>query len=218
MKTKSIQITMAAVLLGALTTGLIGSGSSVAATATQSAKEKAAAAVYSKTMAKARADFLAAVKPSRDAVIATGKPAETARRAKVKTALAAFNAVVGAEKAPSIAAEKSYKIAVGKLKLNPKDATLKANTKSSLLVLTQSAAALKVDAKIVEARKVFAAARVSAMAEFKSTIASAVKARDAVQAQELAKFKATKARALATLNVSLKQAKATTKTGAKKKK
>ncbi len=192
-------------------------GSAFATTAAQSTKVKAANSGYAKTIAKARADFQLALKPSRDAVVATGKPAELVRREKVKVALAAFKTVVARAKAPSLAAEKSYKAAILKLVASPKSTTLRADSKAALAALTLAVATLKTDQNVAAARTVFAKARVQAMVEFKATIAKAVKQRHAVQVRELAKFNATKTKATVTLKAALKAALVgSTKTPAKK--
>lgn len=192
----------AVVLLGVITAVPLGSASA----AVDSAKVKAANAAFAKTMAKAKVSFQLAIKPSRDAVVAVGKPAELVRREKVKVALAAFTSVVAAAKAPSLAAEKVYKAAILKLVANPNNATLKADSKAALRVLTQATAALKVDQSVAVARAAFAKARLQAMTDFKLTIAKAVNERRAVQVKEIAKFNATKAKATATLKVALKAA------------
>lgn len=180
--------------------------SASATTITQTAKIKIANAAYAKTIAKAKADFRLAIKPSRDAVVAVGKPAERVRRAKVKVALAAFNSVVVTAKAPSIAAEKAYKAVILKLVADPKNANLKVQSKAALLSLKNATAALKVDAKIKVARTVFAKVRTKAMAAFKATIAKAVKARHLVQVREIAKFKVKKTKAQINLKAAIKAA------------
>jgi hypothetical protein len=180
--------------------------SASAATVTQTAKIKVAVAAYARTIAKERANFQMAVKPSRDAVVAIGKPAERVRRAKVKVALATFNQVVVTEKAPSIAAEKSYKAVILKLVTDPKNATLKLQAKTALLSLKNATSALKVDAKVRFARIAFARARTHAMAAFKATIAQAVHIRHVILVQEIAKFKAGKAKGQITLKAAIKAA------------
>lgn len=180
--------------------------SASATTATQTAKVKIANAAYAKTIAKAKADFRLAIRPSRNAVIAVGKPAERIRRAKVKIALATFKSVVVTEKAPSLAAEKAYKAVILKLVADPNNASLKVQSKAALLSLKNATAALKVDAKIKVARIAFAKERTKAMAAFKATIAKAVKVRHLVQVREIAKFKVKKTKAQITLKVALKAA------------
>jgi len=103
----------AVALAGAMMSLPLSSASAI--TANQAAKIKLANAAYTKVMAKAKADFKVAIKPSYVAVLAVGKPAEQVRRATVKSALAAFNLMVVREKAPSIAAEKAYKVLILKL-------------------------------------------------------------------------------------------------------
>ena len=204
MKSRARKTTTAVILVGVLMSMPLISAS--ATTVTQSAKIKIANAAYATTVAKAKADFRLAIKPSRDAVVAVGKPAERVRRAKVKLALVAFNSVVATEKAPSIAAEKAYKVVILKLVADPKNATLKAQAKAALLSLKNATAALKVDAKINTVRIAFAKARAKAMAAFKAKIAKAVKARHLVQVREIAKFKVKKAKAQITLKAAIKAA------------
>ena len=204
MKSRARKTTTAVILVGVLMSMPLISAS--ATTVTQSAKIKIANAAYATTIAKAKADFRLAIKPSRDAVVAVGKPAERVRRAKVKLALVAFNSVVATEKAPSIAAEKAYKVVILKLVADPKNATLKAQAKAALLSLKNATAALKVDAKINTVRIAFAKARAKAMAAFKAKIAKAVKARHLVQVREIAKFKVKKAKAQITLKAAIKAA------------
>ena len=204
MKSRARESTTAVILVGVLMSMPLISAS--ATTVTQSAKIKIANAAYAKTIAKAKADFQLAIKPSRDAVVAVGKPAERVRRAKVKVALAAFNSVVVAEKAPSIAAEKAYKAVILKLVADPTNANLKVSSKAALLSLKNATAALKVDAKVKVARTTFAEVRIKAMAAFKATIAKVVKTRHLVQVREIAKFKVKKAKAQITLKAAIKAA------------
>ncbi len=204
MESNARRTTTAAMLVAVLMSMPLLSAS--ATTATQTAKGKIANAAYAKAIAKAKADFRLAIKPSRIAVIAVGKPAEQVRRAKVKVALAAFNSVVVTEKAPSFAAEKAYKSVILKLVADPNNATLKVQAKAALLSLKNATAALKVDAKIKVARTVFAKVRAKAMAAFKATIAKAVKARHLVQVREIAKFKVKKTKAQIALKAALKAA------------
>ena len=180
--------------------------SASATTVTQTEKIKVANETYAKTIARAKADFALSIKPSRNAVIAVGKPAEKARRAKVKVALASFNSVVATEKAPSIAAEKAYKAVILKLVADPKNVALKAQAKAALLTLKNATAALKVDAKINAARIAFAKARAKAMAAFKARIAKPVKTRHLIQVREVARFNARKAKAEITLKAAIKAA------------
>ena len=180
--------------------------SASAITATQATKIKLANAVYAKVIAKAKTDFKVAIKPSYDAVLAVGKPAERARRAKVKTALAAFNLVVVKEKAPSIAAEKAYKVLILKLVADRTNTQLKLQAKAALLTLTSATAALKVDAKIKAARVVFGKQRAIAMVAFRTTILKALIVRREVLVREIVKFKAKKIRAQAALKAAIKVA------------
>jgi len=180
--------------------------SASAITVNQAAKIKLANAAYAKVMAKAKADFKAAIKPSYLAVRAVGKPAEQVRRAKVKTAFAAFNLVVVKEKAPSIAAEKAYKVLILKLVADRTNAQLKLQAKAALLALQSATAALKVDAKIKLARTDFGKQRVKAMVAFRTTILKAVIARQEVQVHEIAKFNAKKLKAQVALKAAIKTA------------
>lgn len=210
------KVTTTIVLVGVMTA--VPLGSAFATTTTQSAKVKVAKADYARTIAKARAEFRSAIKLSRGAAVAVGKPAELVRREKVKVALAAFNKVVATAKAPSFAAEKSYKAAILKLVASPNNVTWKADSKAALAALTKASAALKVDQNVAAARIVFAKARLQAMVEFKATIAKVVKERHVVQVRELAKFNAAKAKAAVTMKVALKAAQTgTVKTPVKKK-
>ena len=180
--------------------------SASAITANQAAKIKLANAAYSKVMAKAKADFKVAIKPSYLAVRAVGKPAERVRRAKVKAAFAAFNLVVVKEKAPSITAEKAYKVLILKLVADRSNAQLKLQAKTALLALQSATAALKVDAKIKVARTAFGKQRVKAMMAFRTTILKAVIARQEVQVREIAKFNAKKLKAQIALKAAIKAA------------
>ena len=170
-------------------------------------KEKIAITAYVKTMAQASTTYLSLMRSSRNTVLALGKPAEAARRASVHSALAAFNSEVTKTKAPSLAAEKSYRSAVIKLKALPGDATLKANVKASLLALMKATAALKVDRTVATARAVFKKTRISAMVKFKAKLAPAIKFRTRTQIRAMAKFKASKGKALLTLKAALAAAK-----------
>ena len=204
MKSRARGTTTAVILAGVLMSMPLISAS--ATTVTQSAKIKIANAAYATTIAKAKADFQLAIKPSRNAVVAIGKPAERVRRAKVKVGLAAFNSVIVAEKAPSIAAEKAYKAVILKLVADPNNANLKVQSKAALLSLKNATAALKVDAKVKVARTTFAQVRIKAMAAFKATIAKVVKTRHLVQVREIARFKVKKAKAQVALKAALKAA------------
>jgi hypothetical protein len=143
MKNRSIQVATATALVGVLVAGVVLAGSATPARSTPTAKEKAAVSVYAKAVAKARLAFLAEISPSRKAVIAVGKTAEAVRRAKVKAALNTFNLVVASAKAPTLAAEKSYKAEAAKLTANPANTTLKAGVKASLLKLNERCAQSK---------------------------------------------------------------------------
>lgn len=200
MKVASAAVTAAFVLSALL-------GGSASASTPPNAKEKAAIAAYVKTMAQARTSYLATMKASEKAVLALGKPAEAARRAAVHSALTAFESVVTRAKAPSLAAEKSYRMAFAKFKALPGNTTLKADVKASLLALTKATAALKVDPNVAAARVVFKRARLAAMAKFKAKLAPAIKVRTQTKIRATAKFKSTKAKALITLKAALKAAK-----------
>ena len=179
-----------------------------AATTAPSIKEKAAVAIYKKSLSQARAAYYAGVKPSRAAVIAIGKPAETKRRSTVAAALAAYLPVVRVAKAPTLAAQLAYRSAAAKAAANPTDLSLKAAVKSNLNALSKETAALKVNANVAAARVIFTKARVAAMTKFKETVAPAVAKRNTVQKAAFAKFKIAKAKALAKLKVDLKTARA----------
>lgn len=200
-----VKSTFAAVALAGVIMSLPLSSAS-AITANQAAKIKLANAAYSKVMAKAKADFKVAIKPSYLAVRAVGKPAERVRRAKVKAAFAAFNLVVVKEKAPSITAEKAYKVLILKLVADRSNAQLKLQAKTALLALQSATAALKVDAKIKVARTAFGKQRVKAMMAFRTTILKAVIARQEVQVREIAKFNAKKLKAQIALKAAIKAA------------
>jgi hypothetical protein len=208
MKKRAINTAIATAVVGFLTVGTVLAGSASAANSAPSPKEKAAVSAYAKTMAQAGTAYFAAVKPTRVRALAVGKSAEKARRAKVQVALVAFNSVVVAAKAPSLAAEKSYKAAWTKSAANPASASLKASAKAALLALTQATAALKTDARVASSHAAFAKARVAAMTQFKATVAKSVKARDLAQIRAIAKFKAVKVKALATLKAAVKAARA----------
>jgi len=175
-------------------------------TATQVSKIKAANMVYAKTITKAKLDFKVAIKPSYDAVLAVGKPADLVRRAKVKTALASFNAIISVEKTPSIMAEKAYKVVILKLVKDPANVQLKEQSKTALLSIKTATALLKVDAKVKMARLVFEKARIKAMMTFKLVTLKAVKARQKVQTIEIAKFNIKKIKAQSTLKATIKMA------------
>lgn len=214
MQSKPIRIAIATVLIGAFAIGL--SSTASAAVNTQTTAEIAANAAFANALAAAKAGFLNSVQPSRKRAVAVGLRAEAARRSSMKSALAAFDAVVKAEKAATLANEKSYKAAVAKLAATPANllatstgVSLKASVKTSLVALTNSSVALKSDAKIATARVAFAKARVTAMAKFKSAVAIATKERAVVQVRATAKYKALKVKALVNLQVALKVAKKT---------
>lgn len=209
MRIRSIPVAVATVVVATLAAGIVISGPATAVTSSQAAKEKVAISLYAKAIRQARLAFLADVKPARHAVLVVGKKAELVRRAKVKVALHAFNSVAIRAKAPALAAEKSYRVAVAKLAANPGNATLKANVKASLRALTRATAALKVNSRVAAAQVAFKKARLAAMATFKSTLARSVKVRGQAQVRAMVKFKAAKTKALAQLKAAIKLALAT---------
>ena len=182
-------------------------GEPASASAPPNTKEKAAIASYVNTMAQARIAYLATMRSSRKEVLNVGKAAEKIRRASVHSALFALTLVLIKAQAPSLAAERSYRKAIAKLKAHPGDATLRADVKASLHVLTQATAALKMDQNVAVARAVFNKARLAALDEFKSTVSRAIKARSETGVQAAEKFRATKAKAVSDLKASLKIAK-----------
>jgi len=194
----------AVALAGAMMSLPLSSASAI--TANQAAKIKLANAAYTKVMAKAKADFKVAIKPSYFVVLAVGKPAEQVRRAAVKSALAAFNLMVVREKAPSIAAEKAYKVLILKLVADRTNAQLVLQVKAALLALKSATATLQVDAKIMVARTAFGKQRAKAMTAFRTTILKAIIARQEVQVHEIAKFNARKLKAQVTLKAAIKVA------------
>jgi hypothetical protein len=206
MRIRSIPVAVATVLVATLAAGVMISGPASAVTSSQAAKEKVAVSLYAKAIKQARLAFLAEVKPARHAVLVVGKKSELVRRTKVKVALRAFNSVAIRAKAPVLAAEKSYRVAVTKLAANPGNASLKANVKASLLTVTRAAAALKVNSRIAAAQVAFKKARLAAMATFKSTLARSVKVRGQAQARAMLKFKAAKIKALSNLKAAIKLA------------
>ena len=206
MKFNTKQALTVVVLVGALMSLPQASSFGSTITATQAAKIKLANAAYAKVITKAKADFKVAIKPSYDAILAVGKPAERVRRLKVKAALVAFTSMVNKEKAPSIAAEKAYKVAILKLVADRTNAQLKLQAKAALLALTKATAALKVDVKIKAARLTFEKQRVKAMEAFKTTILKAVISRQKVQLREIVKFNTKQVKAQITLKAAIKAA------------
>lgn len=200
---------MRSVILAVSLSGLMLATSTLstsATTATQAAKIKLANASYSRVMSKAKDDFRIAIKPSYDAVVAIGKPAEQLRRTKVKAALAVFSSVVATEKAPVIAAEKAYKAIISKLVADRTNAQLKLQVKATLLSLKNATQALKADSKVKMAKAVFAKQRIQAMTTLKTTLFKAIKTRQEVQKREIAKFNSKKIRAKIALKVAIKAA------------
>ena len=173
-----MRVSMAWVLVGALATSALVAGPAFATSSAQQAKEKAAIAVYAKTMSRARMAYFAQVKTTRAAVVSIGKPAEIKRRAQVASGLAAFNVAVRAAKAPSLAAEAAYRSAATNSAASPADASLKAAAKARLADLKSATAALKIDSKVVAARVTFAKVRAAAMAKFRARIAASVAKRN----------------------------------------
>ena len=167
---------------------------------------------YQKTMAKAKADFIATVTSSRKAAVTIGRPADAIRRAKVSAALKSYNLVASKAKGSSLLAEASYKKAIKSLLANPTNASLKANVKNAIALLTKETLALKSNTSILAARTEFNKARATAMSKFKATIASAIKTRNHIQGQALAKYKLAKAKADAKLKLALKSKTPTPKT------
>lgn len=202
---KYLKIT-STILFGTMAIFPLTSASASIMTATQASKIKVANMVYAKTITKAKLDFRVAIKPSYDAVLAVGKPADLVRRAKVRTALVSFNSIVAVEKAPSIMAEKAYKVIILKLVKDPANVQLKEQSKTALLSLKATTALLKVDAKVKMARLVFEKARIKAMMTFKLVTLKAVKARQKVQTIEIAKFNIKKIKAQSTLKATIKMA------------
>lgn len=218
MRFRATNLTTLMVLIATLLAATFASSAS-AATTTVTAKEKTAVAVYAKALAQARAAYFVAVKPSRAAVIAIGKPAENKRRLAVATALASYLTVVGTAKAPSLAAQLNYRNAAAKATANSTNLSLKTEVKATLDALSKATVALKGDANVAAARINFTQSRVRAMAGFKATVAATVSKRDAAQKTAFIKFKIAKVKALAQLKVALKAAstKVTTKVVVKKK-
>ena len=208
MNFRSIRVAAASVLVGALASGALIAGPASATGSTQTVKEKAAIAVYAKTMARARLAYFAQVKPSRAAVVFIGKPAEIKRRAQVASGLATFTATARAAKAPALAAEAAYRSAAAKSAALPTDAALKAAVKARLADLNKATAALRINANVAAARATFAKVRAGAMAKFRATIAASVAKRFKAQARASARFKATRMKALARLKIALKAARA----------
>jgi len=202
MERKKLQTTAAVILVSVLAWGCASTGAASAAPITTAQ----ANADYATSLAAAKASFLAAVKPSRATMLDEGKRAEAARRWTVKTGLVKFNAVVAAEKALSLAAEKTYKASVAKSLASSTDLTLKAAVKTNLAALTKATTALSSDVKIAAAHATFAKVRTSAMDKFKATLEISAKERANTLGRASLRYKADKARALATLQAALKKA------------
>lgn len=202
MERKLMKVAVTTVLVSALAGGFV-SASSASASTTTTAQ---ANAEYATSLTAAKASFLAAVKPSRATMLDEGKRAEAARRWTVKTGLAKFNAVVAAEKASSLAAEKAYKASVAKSVASPTNLTLKAAVKTNLATLAKVTIALSTDVKIATAHATFAKVRTSAMDKFKSSLEISANERTRTLDRASLRYKADKARALATLQAALKKA------------
>lgn len=200
MERKKLQ-TSAVVLVSVLAWGCASTGAASAAPITAAQ----ANADYAASIADAKANFLSAVRPSRATMIDEGKRAEAARRWTVKTGLAKFNAVVTAEKAASLTAEKTYKASVAKSVASPTNLTLKAAVKTNLAALTKATAALSVDAKITTARAAFAKTRTTAMDKFKTALEISANERTRTLDRASMRYKADKARAFAKLQATLKK-------------
>lgn len=201
MERKKLQTT-AAILVSVLAWGCASTGAASAAPITKAQ----ANADYASSLADAKANFLAAVKPSRATMIDEGKRAEAARRLTVKRALAVFTSVVTDEKAASLAAEKTYKASVAKSVASPTNLTLKAAVKTNLAALTKATAALSTDVKITTARAVFSKARTTAMDKFKKALEISANERARTLDRASMRYKSDKARAFAKLQVALKKA------------
>jgi hypothetical protein len=201
MERKSIKVAFAIVLVFALAGGLAGAGSALAAPIT-SAQAKAK---YASSISAAKIVFLAAVRPSRAAMFAHGKRAEAVRRLAVKDGLAKINAVVAAEKAPSLAAEKTYKASVASSHASPTNLDLKTAVKTNLAALTKATTALKTNGKIAAAHAAFAKIRISAMMRFIASLAIFAKKRSQALARATLRYKGDKAKAYAALQVALKK-------------
>jgi hypothetical protein len=195
----SIRVVVATVLVSALASGFAGVNSASAAPIT-SAQAKVE---YASSIAAAKTAFLTAVRTSRAIKIKESKRAEATRRLAVKVGLAKFNAVVAAERAPSLAAEKTYKASVRKSLGSPADLVLKTAVKVNLATLVKATSALKTDAKIADVRATFAKIRTSAMDKFKAALDISAKARARTLNLASLRYKANKAKAYATLQIAL---------------
>ena len=182
------------------------SNTASAATTPLTAKEKAAVVSYGKALSQARADYFVAVKPSRAAVVALGKPAELKRRTAVIAALMNYLTIVHAAKAPVLAAQLAYRNAASAAAAHPTNTSLKVEAKSKLGALNKASAALKVDRNVATARLTFSKSRIAAMSKFKATLSTVVAKRNAAQKSAFAKFKIAKANALAKFKAALKAA------------
>lgn len=201
METKTTKAAIVAVLASVLVGGFASSSS--AATSITAAQ---ANANYTAALTAAKASFLAAVRPSRMTMIDEGKSAESNRRATVKRALVAFNAVVATEKASSLLAEKTYKASVANLTATPTSLSLKASVKANLEALTKVTTALSTDAKISTARAAFVKARTTAMEKFKTALDISATERARTLDRASLRYKADKDRALVILQAALKKA------------
>ncbi len=201
MERKKLQTT-AAILVSVLAWGCASTGAASAAPITKAQ----ANADYASSLADAKANFLAAVKPSRATMIDEGKRAEAVRRLTVKRALAVFTSVVTDEKAASLTAEKAYKASVAKSVASPTNLTLKATVKANLAALTKATAALSTDVKITTARAVFSKARTTAMDKFKKALEISANERAKTLDRASMRYKSDKARAVAKLQAALKKA------------
>ena len=192
---------MVTILVSALTSGFISAGSASATITTAQAN-----ADYAASIVAAKANFLAAVRPSRATMIDEGKRAEAARRLTVTKALAAFNVVVAQEKAPALAAEKTYKASVAKSVASPTNITLKAAVKINLAALTKATSILTSDTKIASARAAFAKIRTIVMDKFKAVLEISAAERARTLDRASSRYKDEKARSLAKLQLALKKA------------
>lgn len=202
MERKKLRKSVVVAIVSVLAWGCVSTGSASATPLTKSQ----ANAEYASAIAQARANFLVAVRPSRATMIDEGKRAEALRRTTVKQALAAFTSVVAAERLASLTAEKTYKASVVKLNANPSSASLKAAVKTNLAALMKATSSLTTDVKITAARSLFAKARTTAMAKFKSTLQISANERARTLERATLRYKADKARAAANLQAALKKA------------
>lgn len=205
MRNKALNLLTLSAISAVLAASILGSSASATAVVL-SPKEKAAVTAYATALSQARANYFLAVKPSRAAVIAIGKPAELRRRTAVIAALINFLEVVHKAKAPVFAAQAAYRIAASKASKNPTDSSLQADAKSKLDILNKASAALKTDRNIAAARIVFSKARIGALAKFQRTLAGAVAKRTAAEKSAFYKFKLAKARAMVKFKAALKAA------------